>query len=864
MTAYFMENPKSKSENTKRSSRNSLKKKLTSTPTSNVSNSSREAEILKLWTTQNVYKFNEKTMELPTYMIREMPTPVYSLSLDTLRRKIYQDVFLKYEMMCGNTVAYSPLWETFPFSIEATVIKEKTPASSKNIINFRKQCRQIFGEQLKAQQQKFQKLGIFADWTASEKTLEPRYETKLFSHFDRLREYRFLRDELKLSHWCPKCVSPLESGKTVTEISTQASHTYVKFPFNIGFEEFGKDVYFAIHLPESNLWEVAGTIALGIRENVTYWLTQFENEHIIFAEPQLKKFGLPNAKQKNRPTPVAKLKASQLKDCTVTHPLFSLSILPFFIIPEKIVCSISDSSQKKELNTGIIPLNPAHHPLSHTIVKTLSSVDLSINDNVSSTSTTPIFDETGRFTEDADTLCGLNLAPAAQFIIDELEERECLIKTRKQKTQQLQCQHCEGLSVSRPYRHWFFSLGSSNIKAEIINSQEYWEHYGDNVRDSILSEVAYISEMPVSSERQWGIPLPVLRCDNCNDLISDKKVLRSVRSSIRRGSEHWFRLSVEELLPTDTTCISCHSKDFRKESTYIESHFANLLQTLDNSDFKKSTIESAASVTFAPQAAFLKWLGELSVLSASLQQSRPTKESQPFKNLKFNPIPEEVWETEIQDKFIEKYPADVLRIISLVPDFYKMEIEGDGTQQLETLIKKYNRKYNQLKATLHQTLELQADLQKKRNIEKQETKSNDFDKEMFETLLPTDTIAVSLTYQLVSEIEDAYKKRDFYKMLELLFDFCRKELAFYIIYCRTEISDENLESIQLALPAILKPLIQRLAPLMPFLAEAIYAEAFSASTSIFEEKWDELIPIVGDTEIRTEWESLKNVYHSKK
>lgn len=861
-----MKKANSSSRNTKaKPSKGQPRKKMPkSQNTEKGAQNSRESEILKMWATKNVYAVNDKMSAQATCVIREMPTPVHSLSVDTLRRKIYQDVFLKYEMMLGNTVVYSPLWETFPFNIEAIVIKEKAPSSSRNIVNFRKQCRQIFSEQLKTQQQKIQKLGIFADWTSSEKTLEPRYETKLFSHFDRLREYKFLHDELRLSHWCPNCVSPLESGKTVTKISTNALHTYVKFPFSIGFEEFGKDVFFAVHLPESQLWEVAGTIALGICKNVTYWLTQFENEYIIFAEPQLKKFVGPKAESTNRPEPVAKLKASQLKDYSVVHPLFSLSDLPFFIIPEKIIRSISDSSEKKELNTGIIPLNPAHHPLSYAIVNALPLVDQSLYDKfVSSTSTTPIFDETGRFTEDADTLCGLNLAQAAQFIIDELETRECLIKARKEKTQQLQCQHCNGLSVSRPYRHWFFSLGSSGIKEEVTNSHEYWEHYDDDIREPILSQVVNVTELPVSSERQWGIPFPVMRCDNCNDLISDKKILRSVRSSIRRGSEHWFRLSVEELLPTDTVCISCHSRDFRKESTYIESHFSNLLQTLDSSDFKKPTIEAASSVAFAPRADFFQWLGELSVLSASLQQSRPTKESQPFKNLKYNPIPEKVWETEIQDKTFQKYPADVFRIVALAPDLYQTEIEGDGTEQLETLIKKYNRKYTQLKDVFYQALELQADHQKKRKTKRCKTKSNEFDEKMLETLQPTDTLAVSLTSELLDEIEEAYKKRDFYKMWELLSDFCRTDFTFYINFCRTEISEEELESVQIALPIIFKVLVQRLAPLMPFLAEEIYAESVSASASIFEEKWNYLSPINSDTEIRTEWESLKNVYKSK-
>ncbi len=840
----------------------SLQKNSTSAPTENVLNGPHEAEILKLWTTQNVYKLDEKTTELPAYVIREMPTPVNTLSVDTLRRKIYQDIFLKYEMMRGNTVAYSPLWETFPFSIEASVIKENVNSASGNIINFRKQCQQLYSDQLKTQQQKLQKLGIFADWTSAEKTLETRHETKLFSFFDRLREAKYLRDEVKLSHWCPKCVSPLEAGKTVTPVSNNVLETYVKFPFNSGFEEYGKEAFFAVRFPISQLWEIAGTIAIGIYETSTFLLTEFENQYLIFSEPQFKKFVDPNTKHKKYPKPIGKLKATQFNNCTVSHPLFSLTDLSFFKIPEKIAESISDSSQKKELIGGIIPLNPAHHSLSYSIFNTLSENNNSITAKfISFSPANPVFDETGRFTEDADTLCGLNLSNAIQFITDELESRGCLIKAGKHRIKQLECQHCYGLSVSRPYRHWMFSIASSDIKQQVSNSLEYWEHYDAEIREDIHSEMMNVSDMPISSQRQWGIPLPILRCDNCNTLITDKKILRAIRSSIRRGSEHWFRLSVEELLPADTVCMNCDSKDFRKESTYIESHFANLLQTLDISDFKKPIIDTSKNVVFVPRAAFLKWLGELSVLAAALKLSRPTRESQPFKHIKLNGIAEEVWETEVQEKFLQKYPADVLRIISIVPDLHQVQLEEDETKQLEKLIEKYNRKYVQLREILYQTAKLLADIQKKWNadttiafLKNQEA--------VFDALLEPDLLAVSLTNQLLIDVEKAYQDKDFYRMWQLLFDFCRTDLLFYIEFCRAKVSKNNSSSAQIALLLISKSILQQFAPIHPFLAEEIFAQINPSAGSIFQNEWDQLPKISQQFDTKAEWESLKKIYQS--
>lgn len=848
---------KSPSKNTVRMSET---ERTVSVPTDKIQHKSHEPDILNLWEKRKVYRVDEKTTELPTYVIREMPTPVHRLSTDTLRRKIYQDIFLKYETMQGNTVAYTPLWETFPFSIEASVIKENNTKTTGNIINFRKHCRQLYSECLKSQQQKLKKLGVFADWSSADKTLEARHETKLFSFFDRLRDTKYLQDELKLSHWCPTCVTPLEPGKTVTPVTTNILYTYVKFPFNTGFEEFGSEIFFVIRFPITHLWEIAGIIGIGIYENTPFCLTELDNHYYIFAEPQLKQFDNPtNTKENNVPKILAKLNAKQLNNCTLSHPLYSLTDLPFFTIPEIILDNVSDSSEKRELMDGIIPLNPAHHTLSHNIFNELPHIRNTINSKfLSSTSTTPIFDETGRFTEDADTLCGLYLNNAIQFITDELESRECLINARKRKIEHLECQHCNGISVLRPFRHWTFTTSSVDESDEITTSPEYWEHYDEEIRNEIKSVMMGVSDMQISSQRQWGIPLPVLRCDNCNHLITDKKILRTVRSAIRRGSEHWFRLSVEELLPTDATCLNCHSKDFRKESTYIESNFANLLQTLDISDFKKSTLETTTSIAFVPRTPFIKWLGELSVLAVSLQLSRPSKESHPFKHLKLNEIDEVVWETEIHEDFLEKYPADLIRLFSITPDIHHELHENIEQQQLETLIESHFQNYESIKKILCQVAEILSGY-KKTSKEKQQSILHGSNVKKYGKFQKQDSLAILITHQLQTHLQEVYEQNDFYKMWVLLFEFCQSELTFYLGICKTRESD----SVYIALTTIFMVLLQRIAPILPYLAEELYSEVYSTTRSIFEEKWYHIPQINDEINSKDEWEALKQSNQSK-
>ncbi len=832
---------------------------------------SREAVTLSLWSAENVYVFPDKTDGIPAYVIREKPTPVHVLTVETLRQKIYQDIFLKYEMMRGKDIAYSPLWETYPLSIEAGVVQKNPSGYSENLLGFRKQCHQVYSELLKEQRQKLESLGIFADWSSTDRTLEARYDTKLFSVLDRLRDLEYLLDEPQLSHWCPKCTTPLELGKTVTQVPTDTSHTYIKFPFNTGFEEFGVNVFFAMLLPISQLWEIAGTIALGIREEVNYWLMEFKSDYLIFAEPQLKMFENPNATRDDYPIPIAKLKTAQLIEHTVSHPLFSLTELPFFVIPEAVFDRISNSFDGTELAASVIHLNPAHHPLSYSIIHALSGpgqegkppskvpgtggagVPLQFD---AATQITPIFDETGRFTEDADSLCGLNLFNAEEFIRSELENREYLIKARMRKETQLCCEHCNSPSVFRPYQHWCFAITGSSITEELNNSKEYWNNYNKRLGGSIRKEMMKVADMRVSSQRRWGIPLPILRCDHCNVPILDKNVLRVVRSAIRGGTEHWFRLSVEELLPTDTSCSNCHAKDFRKELTHIDNYFVNLLQALYSSDFKKGSVESAVSVVFAPRRPFLKWLGELNVLAATLRLSRPIKECHPFKRLQLKNIPEKVWRMEIPDAMLQKYPADVLRLIAIAPDLHKVRAKADGAAQLETLAKRYKRKYTQLKRILQEAAQVYVHF-------RDETSSGATDKSSATTLLSPDTLAVLATKELLADFELAYRENDFYSMWTCLFDFCRADFQCYISLCQIDGADERFTSAKIAFEAICSVLLQCFAPLLPFLAEEIHHEMGKTPVSVFLSTRNQLPSVPEQDDAKSEWKALKNAYKSK-
>ena len=882
-----------------------------------VADRSSEKAVLDVWANANVFPLANKksntsqrtapnvksaqshqASQAETYVLRETPTSIQALTFGTLCRKICQDVFLKASLMQGHQVTYVPAWETYPLWIEEHIIAEAKSKTPIKLSVLRKRCRARHKQELEIQKQKFYQLGIFADWDASQKTLESRQEARLIGLISRLRDSNYLHDLPQLSPWCSKCTAPLNEANLLQK-STHALNGYVKFPFNFGLEEFGINVSFCIQMP--HLWEVAGTVEIGITEDTTYLLTQYGEEYLLFAEPQLEYFSKHLTNGQPEPKPIKEIEAAELAQYTVAHPLFPSKELNITPIPETLIAETPETSTSF-LKSGVIPLNPAHHQPSYNIARELEDINA-----------TPIFDETGRFTEEAGQLCGLYLFDAEKFIIPQLEKYGFLLKTHKDEINEPHCPRCTELAVFRPCSKWAFSISKNDTINQLLSAQEYWDNYGD-IQDKHISEVRdtvlNFGELQVSTQRQWGMPLPILLCDQCDEPLTDKNTLNAIRNSIQRSFEFWFGLSIEELLPADTRCSKCNSSDFRKEATLIDSHFANLLQIIDNSDFKKP-LGGHTSVMFVPQTGvgdsqWTKWLAEISVISAALSRSRPIKESQPFKQLTLKTLPKIDSKIQIEDAFLNKYPADVIRLVAMAPN---VETKQVSYKQLEKLAEGYLGQYQQLQALfddisehLHPFLlesqkagkKAQKGTAAKASKDEQHfTAGNGREAQTDFACAPThtnleapggtatgktlsiDSLVITVTAQLLQEVQQAYQTENFHEMWTLLTEFCQDDLRFYSGTVESR-PTTTLHAARGILSEITTVLLQRFAPLTPFLAEHFYRRisiaGITTNQSIFQGNWDSHSSLIGQSlqpsdvkkdEAKAEWEDLKRTDDAK-
>ena len=765
-----------------------------------------EEKILKLWDEIDVYTQLTQRAKSTPYILREVPTATHHLRLDMLKGKICQDIFLKSNMMQGMGVEYVPHWDYYTAAVEAKALNREYKGGSFDPIRFRRQCRREFQREVEQQQNQLRTLGIFGDWKKG-KTLDSRDEAKIINAFSTLQELGYLHKDQKLGVWCPKCNTVLDTDEMKIHPSPAYSG-YVKFPVSIGLEEFGEDVYLLAWLQD--LWYLAGSVAIGVQESREYWIAEMGGEILLLTDEDLSACFPPDHQASiNR---LQTCPVDVLTDCICAHPFLGTD-LPVVVLPD--LSQDADALNEETISqplTGIRPLTPGHRPDDYRIAQTLQ---LPI---------TSVIDDAGCLTEDSEQFCGLEVSDAGKFIAFELEKRGYLISSELEETQQPHCLRCDMPALFRSVKQWVFSLDNDELRNRVLSSEEYLTCYSPKDREWIQQTVQELSPPPVSRHRGWGTPIPIFQCQKCGIELADTRIIKAIRTLVsRRGTDSWFKLNVDDLLPPNTLCPSCNSKEFRKEFTTLDGRFAVLLNAINNFGIKGNNNIDPVNVYFCYPNQFHKWFCQFVLTSIAISEAAPL-------NVELTGDDSDVQSVDVNQDWMDEYPKDVLRLLCIQPNLDPTSI----AQQLQQC----QHEYTAIQELYTLILSCLEDF------------TLDPHEPQLEPMLTPDAQVLSTTASVLQSVDLAYHQRDYYQVWCLLRDFCQSDLQQFLDN-RFNVPETVPEkrSYQTVLSEILYVLIQRVAPIIPFLAEQTYAsirmrvDAASSSDCIQHQDESELSSI---------------------
>ncbi|PSB55674.1 isoleucine--tRNA ligase, partial [filamentous cyanobacterium CCP1] len=531
----------------------------------------------------------------------------------------------------------------------------------------------------------------------------------------------------------------------------------------------------------------------------------------------------------------ATLSGKDLEHSTYQHPLFDRQS-PIVIGGDYVTT---------ESGTGLVHTAPGH-----------GMDDFAVGQRYGLPVLSPV-DDLGNFTAEAGQFEGLNvLKNANPAVIEALKEAGSLLKEEDYVHRYPYDWRTKKPVIYRATEQWFASVDGFREQAMKAISEVRWiPAQGENRITAMVSER---SDWCISRQRSWGVPIPVFYDEATDEPLLNEETIAHVQQIIaEHGSDAWWELSVEELLPeayrndghtyrkgTDTMDVWFDSGSSwaavakqRDGLTYPVDMY------LEGSDqhrgwFQSSLLTSVATNGIAPYKTVLT--------HGFVLDEQGRKMSKSLGNVVDPAI---VIEGGKNQKEEPPYGADVMRLwVSSVDYSSDVPLGKNILKQLADVYRKIRNTSRFLLGNLH-----------------------DFDPAKhtvpYAELPELDRYMLHRMTEVFAEVTEAFETFQFFRFFQTVQNFCVVDLSnFYLdiakdrLYISAEDSPRR-RSCQTVLAVAIENLARAIAPVLSHLAEDIwqYLPYSVPHQSVFESGWVKLEAEWQQPELAATWEQIRKV-----
>ena len=514
----------------------------------------REPEMLRHWEEMDLYHEMLKKNEGHTRFSLHDGPPFSNgnIHMGHALNKALKDFIIRSYAMRGYYTPYIPGWDNHGMPIESAIIKEqKLNRKAMSIPAFRSACHDYAEKYIQLQMAGFKRMGVVGDWEHPYKTMNPGFEAEEVKVFGEMYKKGYIYKGLKPVYWCPHD----ETALAEAEIEYQddpCTTVYVKFPMH---DDLGK----LSHLDLSKLnfviwtttvWTLPGNLAIALNPQESYVIVKpdYSDEMYIMAEALTEKVmgigGFTSYKI------IERHEGAFFEYMLAKHPFLdktSQLVLADYVTMDS--------------GTGCVHTAPGFGADDY---QTCRRYDMEM--------VVPV-DDRGRHTDYAGKYAGMTTDESNPVILADMKSDGSLFASEEIVHSYPHCWRCKKPIIFRPTPQWFCSVeGFKDEACKACDDVRWLPAWGIDRMKSMIRERA---DWCISRQRRWGLPIPVFYCKDCGKPIVTDETIEAISALFgEKGSNAWFEMTSDEILPKGFTCPHCgKSSGFEQETDTLDGWF---------------------------------------------------------------------------------------------------------------------------------------------------------------------------------------------------------------------------------------------------------------------------------------------------